>query len=363
MSNTDFKAPNETKALNATLQELGVDIDLREQKIHGDTMQTVRVCWHPWMPISMLSSNGTKFNIPAPRPPRRPYFERLSPIILPAFPAQNILPRKAPYGFLGNLVSSDPRLPSEGGDGFGLAVTSGAVGSHVEQITQMPRTSVDALVTAYGKFGLVELESLASEGAQELRQRILLYRGIFETDFTDDEENSVRATDLILEAWPSWLASEAERALKRAIDHGVAVAGEIARLPKSFARIGEQLISEVSFGIARAEDMALNESSGVLPLTKTAMEAKEKRSYDKLDFFLLEQYPSFEMDTDIERAARANTEAMKEAGKGSEQIGTAVLEMAKQNTAILQELAESRKMMMQMMRAFTQNANAQATNP
>lgn len=314
--------------LERTLKDLGgINLDLSERAVGGDTTQTVRFCFNPWMELSNLDGSGTKFNIPYAR------IERFRPILLPAFPAPKISPRKAPMGFIGNLVTGDA---GDENNLIGMAVASGGVGSHVETVVQMPSTSVEYLLTAWKRYGMVELKSLKSDGARELKERVLVFRGVFES-------GEMPAVSMILEAWPGWLADDAPGVLDRLFSKGVKLDGDNLRLPEKLLGVAEQMVTEVSASVARAHEAALSESSGILPNTKALYESKQKLTFDKQDRWLLQQFPSFEMDTEIERAQKANEQAMQESAKAGGQTASAMLELAQQNAAILKELAESRK--------------------
>jgi hypothetical protein len=205
---------------------------------------------------------------------------------------------------------------------------------------QMPSTSMRDLYTAYSKFGMVELESLAAHDEGELARSFILFNAVMGPAADNKEiETGRRPANLVLEEFPQWLADEAPRALRAGLK-GVVIRGREYQLTKDQLPAGERLIDEIAGSMERAEAAALNPSDGVLPRTKellniTANKGQGGKTHlDRQDMWLLEQYPSFKMDTDVERAQKAMQGAIEAGTQNSDEFKTGVM-------AILQQQQEA----------------------
>lgn len=267
--------------------------------------------------------------------------------------------------------------PARGGGIFGLGAIvnatdvmgGGAVPTNSgepEWRLQYPIESVEAVLQAYGptsinNIGMVELASLTAISDYEKVESILLFRAIMETPFDQDS----RGVDVLLEDLPAFLATTAKELLARGIERGVATTparpekestamAQVFRFDKTARRKGEKLIEEISFSVAAATDRAKNPKNGILIQTKAAREAWEhgdkingKVALDERDYFLLHQYPSFNMDDPVARAQKAG-----------QPVADALNESSKQTSEALVRIAEGQEAMMQSQNAILQQMAA-----
>jgi hypothetical protein len=145
-----------------------------------------------------------------------------------------------------------------------------------------------------------------------------------------------RPPGLVLEDYPHWL------------DH---VAPRLVQVLHSEKQLLEpdramQLLSEIRQSVSLAEEAALSPSVGILPKTKEGLNITANRGtggkthLDALDEWLLKQYPSFEMDTDVERARAAMQNAIESSGQGNQEVLSTMVQMIKQQQTTLDLLTQ-----------------------
>lgn len=340
---TTGPAQSSTAALEEAIRRAGGPrgVGLAGPRRLAETMQTVAFCFHPGMDIPNIGRQGFNFNVPYPA------LRRMEPILLHVFPAARIKPRTTGVGFIGATASSG--IADERGFEYGGAVPAGGAGKHIERYNQMPSVSANYLVTAHKQRGMVRLDSMTSQGDEELNLHVALFDAVFRTPFLKDK----RAVDVELEHWPAFIDQVAGKLLGRFLKRD--------GLPEDFEDRGRQLIREVGKSVEGLRSYALNPSTGVLPTTKKEMEVAAKTGQGKFflndeDQFLLKQFPSFKMDSEVERAQAAMRQTLEHNGQNSSDNTAALLKLAEQaqeanrisaaalaqNTAILQEMAAQR---------------------
>jgi hypothetical protein len=322
-----------------------------------ETMETVRFVHHFWSDIPNVQLAGYNFGV------QHYVLPRMTPIPLRVWPTPVIMPRGR-----GMVFSS---FTSEG------AFPSGGVGSKVSQRFQFPNESLQKLLQAYGKdspndIGMIELSSLKAETDQQKLESILVYKAIMETTFDD---TGLRGVDLPVERLLTWLddGGVASKLLQRALNIGVTVKGAQDALPlsKQTAPVkGRKLIEDLYASALRVEDRALNKNTGILEQTKGDLIGASKGQKDvkiKLDLrdeFLLSQFPSYSLDTDVERATRANrsvTDAIQESGKEATESMRVLIENQRHTTELLaQAQAQNAELMKALLGAQQQKDAGEA---
>jgi hypothetical protein len=200
------------------------------------------------------------------------------------------------------------------------------------------------LLQAYAQFGLVVLESLTSETDEEEVGARLLFEAVMGTPFREGEGPRF-GREIIQEDFPYWLETEAPRLLDAAFERGVRFAGRTLPLARSSRKRGELMIAEMGRGAEATNAKALsvlNKTKNQLAQARAGVN-DSKAVADSLDNFLLAQHPSFSLDTDVERVARANSEivgAIREAGGQSSDRVERLLE---QNNLLMQEFIALKK--------------------
>jgi hypothetical protein len=302
--------------------------DLRETVRRVESVKTVRFAFHPWLPMPNFGSDGFRFNIPYPT------LERLSLIPLAVFDYPRIVARPA-GAFALSIATLTEAVPAMGSQ------------SKVETLMQMPSTSMRDLYTAFSKFGMVELQSLVAHDEAELSRSYILFNAVMGAAQDNSEiEAGRRPSDLVLEEFPHWLAQDAPRALRAGLKR-VVIRGRQYKLTEDQLPAGEKLITEISGSVARAEAAALNPSDGILPRTKellniTANKGQGGKTHlDRQDVWLLEQYPSFKMDTDVERAQKAMQEAIVAGNQGSDDFKNGVMAILQQQQQAMNQQQET----------------------
>jgi hypothetical protein len=323
-----------------------------------------RFLFHPWMPINNTGKEGFAFTINLPE------LARLSPLPAMAVTRPHIMARKSgSLNMLGttSYVGSDTNL-NEISPGAGGMVPTGA-GAPVEQRTVRPEVTVRDLTLAFGDRGMQHLSALDAADEVEFGTAFVIFEAVMEPGWDEKTIGAGRRhPELLLEHFPVWLQQGAPRALEHALANGVLTRQPIVehgrivnykeslhKVPRSAEQKGLKLIDEVRASITRAIDRAVGPENGVLVRTRRMMQAgargaEGKTHFDSLDLWLLQQFPSFDMDTDTERAALMLKGTMEESNKGSEGTAQAILTLAEQlvrqgerTDMILELLMEERK--------------------
>jgi len=281
-----------------TLRELsgpGATIpDLSSTIKRVESVNTIRFVFHPWMPINNLGSDGFAFNV------HHLSLDRLKLIPITVFDFTRIINKRSGFSLMSSIVGDIGGIPGRGQ-------------VELETLMQMPATSVDYLRTAHGAKGLVELESLISYDDTGLRYSFGLFQTIFrEAQSQEDIAHGHRPPGLLLEHFPNWLEHGAPKLLEDLQGENV--------------NQGMQLISEIRKSIDLAFEAALSPSVGILPKTKEGLNITANRGtggkthLDAQDEWLLKQFPSFEMDTDVERARSAMQTAIEAGNAGNQGV-------------------------------------------
>ncbi len=319
---------NATVMLNSLVSGLSAEV-LQETGRGTESLDSVLFAFNPWCPIPNIELKGFLFGV------QYVVLPRLDLIPLKVWKTPVIQPRVG--GFAVGAISSGGAFPS------------GAVGSKVDQRLQFPSESARNLLGAYGSdspnnIGFTVFRSLGADTDAGKLESILLFRAVMKTPLEDGAQPGV---DQLLEELPKFLAGDAVTLLRRAVDKGVVIDGEVAKLSRTAARKGEVMIEDIRLSVANAAKRALDENSGILPLTKKSILAAEKGLQDnkvmpdELDNWLLRQFPSFSLDTAVERASRANrsiTDAILAKGGDDQSVLRELLIMQQQT---LEQLARS----------------------
>lgn len=322
--------------------------DLSETYQAVESIKSVRFAFHPWMDFPNFGADTFRFNIPYPT------LKRLEMIALPALPRAVITPKRGPGSFAFGSVTVGGEIPSQGST------------SNVTQAMQMPAESIADLLMAYRKFGMAGLDSLTAHDESTLIDSFTVFGAVMGVarDEYEEENFGRRHAELVLEDYPAWLRGGAPLALETAINHGFTLHGRELRLNPSLRERGLQLIGEIEGSIALAHEMALNPSDGILPNAKNLLNVTANRGaggkayLDPVEEWLLAQFPSFKMDTDVERAKTAMQEALKGSSSNNNDIITVISK--------LQEASQGQQATLDLLAQFLvsqqqQNANQPTT--
>jgi len=312
--------------------------DLSSTMRRVESVNTVKFIFHPWVPIDNLGPDGFAFNVHYAR------LDRLKLIPIPVFDYAKIM--NASYGFslMSAVVGDIGAIPSRGQ-------------TKIETLMQMPTTSVDALRTAYGKFGLIELESLLSHDETELRYTFGLFKQIFsEATSGEDLERGLRPEGLLLENFPAWLSYGPPKLIAQLERENPQF--DVARAHK--------LVGELRHSFFLAEEAALSPSIGILPKAKEGLNITANRGtggkshLDAVEEWLLKQYPSFEMDTDVERARLAMQSAMEAGNAGQQTVSNSLLAVVERQEQMMAQQQQTLELLVQHM---TGGAKAKPSKP
>jgi hypothetical protein len=290
-----------------------------------ESIETVRFMFHPWTPLPNISLQGRKYGV------QHNVLQRMELIPLSTWKLPVILPRQGGFAFGGTT-----------GGPFG-AFPTGSVGSRVEHRLQFPIESVLNLILAYGSegpnnIGMVELGSLKGDTDRVKAENILLFKAIMDP-----------AQDVILEKMPEYLSETAPQLAEAACENGVKLMGRVIPMSPLAPEKSTVLLREINASITAATVAGKR----ILANTKSDLadakigQADVKRKLDDLDKWLLGQFPSFSMDSDVERAAQATAGVVDAIQKGNIS-GASMEQLVAMQQRTLEELAKSNKMNRQL---------------
>lgn len=331
--------PNASQLLSRLMPHLSSE-RLAEQARTYESPENVLFAFHPWphaIPNSTLA--GYSFGVHHFTLPRMQLIE----LVLWKNPL--IQPRQG--GFAVGAITTGGAFPS------------GSVGSRVDQISQYPSVSAKKLLEAYSagganNLGLIVFRTLGGDTDEAKLESVLLFEALMQTPL---EEGAPTGQKVLLEDMPRFLNEHAPKLLERALEEGISIDGVPYRFSKKAAERGEGMIADIHESIKAITHRALNEGSGILPMTKRDLTmagkgVKEvKYATDRLDDLFLVQYPSFSMDTEVERAARATQnvvnairEQQTQPQHSDEQLLSLFQQTVEQNRLMTEQLAKANEL-------------------
>lgn len=235
--------------------------------------------------------------------------------------------------------------------GLGSNMT-GSRKSNVRGEWHYPGNKLSELSFTFGKYGLVGINSLigydpkSKERCQEIFA--LVMSGIGKEHlledlpeyFANEEEEGITSVYLP-DKRPARFRLLAREVVERAADKGVEVeilkvvpdkneksGYKAVRAPKLIKLNAEEytnalnLVDELKYSVLGSHAAALDpDNNGVLPQTQAGLQNKKKTGYDALDKFLMRQFPSYPMDTDLEKSQKQLIRALEAtAGPASDQV-------------------------------------------
>ncbi len=331
MSTTQTREPQfsstSAEAILSQLDSSLVGDVIRQSESRPEHIETAKFAFHPWVDrILNCDLRGFRFGI------RHFWLLPRTLIALRTWPIGIIQPRHrrgefAVGGFTGaSLQSIDGAFPGRN------------TGAKTVQELQYPSASATMLLNAYGKestsgIGMVILDSLTAVSPEEKVEAKILFKAVMETPI---ERDAPEGAGIILEALPKFLAGDAHRLLERAIGHGVNISGDpdnpqIVKLTKRASAKGEKMIGEIegSVGQATAAGLVILSQTKEDLIKARAGQKDVKMVTDKRDNLLLAQFPSFRLDTDVDRAVSATAplvDALNSRGGGDD--SPALVQMA-----------------------------------
>lgn len=268
---------------------------LQEETKTPESIDTVLFAFNPWCPIPNVTLAGFTFGI------QHVVLPRMCLIPLKTWKTPVIQPRAS--GWAPGSVTQAGFFPA------------GAVGSKVDQRYQFPSESAKFLIGAFGRdsandVGMILLRSLGAVSDEDKLESVLIFRGVMETRLAKD---GLAGVETCLELLPKFLNDEAPKLIARMMSEGLLLrGGHVYKFQQSARRKAEVLVEDLIISLASAHKSALDENSGVLPKTKRDLIAASKGLKDvkvlpdKRDEFLMREFPSFNLDINVEQMVRGN---------------------------------------------------------
>lgn len=183
--------------------------------------------------------------------------------------------------------------------GSGMA---GRTKTNVRGEWHYPAEKIADMQNTFGRYGLVGVSFEAFDAAGHAKcQKVFtaVMAGCPDSTLLEDIPEYFGETSpyLPMDKPKARFPFTARQAVDKAIADGTLKDDEIA--------MAERLLVELPPAAMQAHRAALDpEASGILPGTKAGIEAGQKRGYDRCDQWLMSQFPSYPMDTELDKSQR-----------------------------------------------------------
>ena len=293
--------------------------------VYIEALNQTRFVFHAFQDLPIIGPNGVMFNLDAVRLDRRTGREKvgvthlkrlqLLPVTATLKPKIN---NKEGFSvsdmFVGALDGKSAPI------GFGSGMQNNKR-TNVEGVWDYPAAKIADMIYSYGRYSLIASNSVyASSPEEEAKVYTLekiLFSGIPADALLEDlpeyfvrDRNQFYYNEFIPEKQPFPFKTKAYKVLDEALDKGF--------INSEYHAKGLILISEIHSSIVQAHVAALDPAqSGVLPTSKTEVASRKKSQFDKSDSWFMRQFPSYPMDTEIEKANKQFVRALNQSGEES----------------------------------------------
>lgn len=289
-----------------------------------------RFVFHAFQDLPIIGPNGVMFNLDSLRLDRREGREKVGVTHLKRLQLLPITATQKPVinnkdGFSVSNVFVGALDGNQSPIGFGSGMQNGKR-TNVEGKWDYPAAKIADMLYVYGRYGLIAANSVYANSPEEEKtvyqlESVLLSGIPAHATLEDLPEYFVTADDEIY--YNEFIPDKKQFAFKRKAHQVLADAFDAKRISFDLFNKGMILIREMQSSIIQAHVAALDPAqSGVLPNSKTAVAKKEKAQYDKCDSWFMNQFPSYPMDTEIEKMNKQFVRALDSAG-GAEQSSAA----------------------------------------
>jgi hypothetical protein len=189
------------------------------------------------------------------------------------------------------------------------------VAANVDFVPVMPDQIIKELVVSYHQNGLTELPALKTNVDNRSTEGVARSKKIYELVMSGLKETTLlqdmpKYFGFSVDGFPTRNGDKpATEIVSDALDKGTITADE--------AVIALELIGQLAGNLGHAIFLATNPNDGTLTRTRESMskskngQLNEKTNYDNNDLWLMKQFPSFRMDTDVVQMAEAVSAAVK----------------------------------------------------
>lgn len=288
-----------------------------------DMLSEIRYAFHPWQNLSIIGNDGVLFHIDPiaidvdddGRGGGIAHLKRMR--LLPITTTQTpVINNKDGFSVSNVFVGS-----AGAGETVNLSSLQHHTKTNVRADWSYPAQKLQDMNYTFGKYGLIGINAFAAKDQKEVRRHQMLFRLLMSG--TDDRT--------LLEDLPEYFGSISPYLLDKRpanfprgtaakIIETAAAAGkdgfefgdeQIAVSPKEIEQL-QILHDELATSILSAHTAALDAGSGgILAATRDAIQKGEKRGIDKADQWLMSQFPSFPMDTQLEKSNKQLLKALE----------------------------------------------------
>lgn len=223
------------------------------------------------------------------------------------------------------FAASNMFVGSIGADGQPVGMgsnMSGATKTNVRAETNYPEAKLADMMYTFGKYGLVAIRSLTAHDAESHIRCQKIFKAVMSglsdrTKLEDIPEYFGEESPYLIEKKPArFPLGTAIQRVEAAYLDSIEIDGETVKLNDEEHALAERLIAELTPSVMAAHTAALDpEANGILSQTREGLQSGQKRSYDKCDQWLMSQFPSYPMDTTLEKANQQLLKALDGGGQ------------------------------------------------
>lgn len=235
--------------------------------------------------------------------------------------------------------------------GYGAGMMGASRKTNVNKEWVSPEEKIVDLSYTFGKYGLIAIQSLSAQNEEQLKSANKVFAVVMSglPDSTLLEDIPEYFEDLTVFGYlpekPKSRLTQTAQSIVEESGKGVEVDGKTVKLNTLEYNQALALIEELKASVMQAVIHAVDvESGGILPTTQQSIESKQKYGYDALDKWLMGQFPSYPMDSTLEKSNKQILRALDATGGNGEVVESGVpmelyLEEKRRNDNLSERLA------------------------
>jgi hypothetical protein len=325
---------------------------------------------HFWQNLSTFGADGSLFNLdtkildvdgenPVRVTPDGPvtsggvgFLKRLR--LLPVSATQrplisNVVGFSASNAFLGSMDAN----AKPAGLGSMMGTTSK---TNVRVEWSYPEEKIQAMAYTFGKYGLTGIQCLSANNAEQYLASQKIFNAVMAGIVSEEGRNQTLLEDMpeyfgervsmyLAKKKPARFPFTAPQIVERATDpEGCSINGQVVRLSPEEAQVATALIAELIPSVNQTHVAALDVgSNGILAQTRKGLQNKQKLELDDCDQWLMAQFPSFPMDTQLEKSNAQLIRAIQETDGRNDGAPPEGFVSREEYEAVLEENSELRE--------------------
>lgn len=305
---------------------VGTTHDQARSEVHR--LVETRFVFHAWDHIKILGADGADFHLDTKaldvdmdNPSGNGtssgigYLKRLR--LIPVTSTQKPVINNKEGFAVSNVAVGTIGADGQAGLGSGL---SGSGKTNVSAAWHYAQEKITDMVYTFGRYGLVTLKALAAFDTNELNRCKTIFRvvtaGLSDKTLLEDmPEYFGDISPYLLDKKRANFPMTADDCIAAAAEGVLELDGRPIKLNEIDLNAAISVAADLKGSILGAHYAALDlDGNGILAKTREGIQTQQKRGYDKADMWLMNQFPSFPMDTELEKS---NKQLLKAIGNES----------------------------------------------